>query len=103
MTSLVVCSQKGGVGKTTLALNLSCAFAQRGHRTLLVDADPQGSIGLSLRGSPANAAGLAEVVRGQAAVASAAAVTRIAGLTVLRAGNVVEEERIAWEARLADG
>src|SRR5262245_15786405 len=103
MPSLVVCSQKGGVGKTTLALNLSCAFAQRGHRTLLIDADPQGSIGLSLRGSPAAAAGLAEVVRGEAVLSKAAAATRIPGLAILRAGRIAEEERIAWETRLADG
>ena len=103
MLSLVVCSQKGGVAKTTLALNLSCAFAQRGHRTLLIDADPQGSIGLSLRGSPAGAVGLAEVVRGETTLARAAATTRLTGLTVLRAGQVAEEDRIAWETRLADG
>jgi len=103
MVSLVICSQKGGVAKTTLALNLSCAFAQGGHRTLLVDADPQGSIGLSLRGSPAAAAGLAEVLRGDTTLARAAATTRLTGLSILRAGQIAEEDRIAWETRLADG
>jgi chromosome partitioning protein len=48
VTSLVVSSQKGGVGKTTLSINLAHAFARAGVRTLLVDADPQGSVGLSL-------------------------------------------------------
>ena len=48
MTSIAVSSQKGGVGKTTLSINLAHAFARAGIRTLLVDADPQGSVGLSL-------------------------------------------------------
>jgi chromosome partitioning protein len=48
VTSIAVSSQKGGVGKTTLSINLAHAFARAGIRTLLVDADPQGSVGLSL-------------------------------------------------------
>ncbi len=48
MITIAVSSQKGGVGKTTVSINLAHAYARSGRRTLLVDADPQGSVGLSL-------------------------------------------------------
>ncbi len=44
---IALANQKGGVAKTTTTLNLAAAFAERGHRSLCVDMDPQGNLTMS--------------------------------------------------------
>lgn len=103
MKTLVISSQKGGVGKTTVALNLAFSLAQRGWRTLLVDADPQGAIGLSLSKRVSDAKGLADYIIQGAPLAELSIRTKQPGLAILPAGKVPVPDMARYGASLLDG
>lgn len=84
----VVTSHKGGAGKTTAAVNIAAAFAELGHRTLLVDVDPQGAAGASLGlGDPPASfqASLYDVILGDVDAAEAIVTTGVENLDLLGA------------------
>lgn len=88
MKAVAVASQKGGVGKTTLALNTSLALARRGWRTLVVDADSQGAISLSLKKELKVAEGLTEYAQGLKSLDELILKTRISELSFLPVGGI---------------
>lgn len=103
-TVLAIVSQKGGVGKTTTAINLASALARRGRKTLLVDVDPQGAVrhGIGLAGT-SNPPGLADVLAGTRELQDVVLATPLPWLRVLLAGSVAESmEHETYQAQVAD-
>lgn len=98
---LAVVSQKGGVGKTTTAVNLGAAFARRGLKTLVIDTDPQGSVryGIGLRrGHPTY--GFADYLTGERQLREVILPTTLPWLRAMLVGSVSDQADHAFYQEL---
>lgn len=86
MRCVAVTNAKGGVGKSTTAINLAAALADRGRKVLLIDADPSGNATLGFLPTGVPSQGLADVLLDGVPISELARPSGVAGLDIVGPG-----------------
>ncbi len=101
MRTIAWLSEKGGVGKSTSAINSAVGLAKLGNRVLLIDADPQGNASLVLlEGHPAEPPTLYHVLLNEAEAEDAIRPTHVPGLDILPADAQLADANLALAGEL---
>jgi chromosome partitioning protein len=101
VTTIAVTNEKGGVGKTTTAVNLGSALAAAGRRTLVVDMDPQINATSHLGFPPSLSPSIHDVLLRDAPISSAVVTTPYHGLALLPSSSAMASAEVELAPQMA--
>jgi chromosome partitioning protein len=100
---IAVSSHKGGVGKTTIALNLGFCLSRLGHRVLVIDIDPQGGIAVISNLKKRTTLGFINLLKNNCPIEDALVTTKDQSMALIGLGNLVPDDVLLMEKEALRG